>query len=114
MTTQEQHNVQLVRDYLDAIVRKDFKGLNLAPVFRHSSPFGVIEGPDAFIEACKLIVAQTQAIEIRRELVQGNTVCVHYEAVTASGRLAMTEWFILIDDLISEIRVFFDARIQPT
>ena len=108
----EEDNFRLVEAYLQSIVKKDFNNLNLAEEFKHSSPFGVIYNVPDFIEACKLIVSQTKAIEIQRHIAQGNTVCVHYEAVTLGGRMPMTEWFTIKDGKITDIKVYFDARIS--
>ena len=102
----------IVHRYLDAIVAKDFYALNLADDFFHQSPFGRVDGVPAFIEACKLVVAHTKAIDIKRELVQGDTVCVFYDAVTATGRMPMTEWYRIRNGQIADIEVFFDASVR--
>lgn len=109
---QKTENLELVRAYLEAIVRKDFESLPLAEYVRHSSPFGTIENKKDFVEACKLIVAQTKAIEIKREITDGDTVCMHYEAVASGKRMPMTEWFTIKNGLITDIKVYFDARIN--
>lgn len=108
----EKEPLEVVRTYLKMIEAKAFDQLKLGPNFVHRSPFGVIKDPNEFIEACKLVVAQTQSLDIKRELVEGNKVCVFYDAVSASGRLPMTEWFTVEEGKISAIEVHFDASVR--
>lgn len=105
-------HTELVRNYLDSIVRKDFTQLNLSENFRHSSPFGIQEGRENFIEACKLVVAGTQAIEIKKMIEEKDSVCVEYDVISPNGRMAISEWYSIRNGLITEIRAYFDASIN--
>lgn len=101
--------LEIVKLYLKGIVKNDFENLPLHDHLRHESPYGVIEGKRAFIEACKTMVADTSDILIKKELVQGDKICVAYDAVTPSRHFSITEWFTIEGDKISSIQAFFDS-----
>lgn len=102
-------NAQIVRSYLDALVRKDFDALPLAEDIVHVSPFGTVQGRKPFVEACKLVVSETREIVIQDLLEDGDSVSVRYEAVTPVRRMPITEWYSLKGGLITRIDAYFDG-----
>jgi ketosteroid isomerase-like protein len=102
-------NAQVVRDYLEALVRKDYSSLPLSEDITHVSPFGTITGRKPFIEACKLVVSETREIILQDLLEEGDSVSVRYEAVTPVRRMPITEWYTLRNGLIARIDAYFDG-----
>lgn len=101
----------IVRQYLDLIVKHAFDELPLHPQVRHESPYGVITGRLAFIKACSTIVGGLKEIDLRSLIAKGPKVVVEYDAIQESGtRFLLSEWFTVEDDQITEIKAFFDAN----
>lgn len=77
--------------------------------FKHTSPFGTIEGKKAYLD----LVEKNQDkflgyhFEIHDRLHGDNHACVRYTAVQGDFGLDVSEWYYFRDGLIAEIIAYY-------
>jgi len=108
---------RIVEAYLQAFYReyKDFDALEnlLAESFKFRGPMATFEGRAAFMAFIQEIGPQQNHIEIRGILAEGNQVAVFHDFHSRTpviGPLPFAEWYILEEDRIVSLELFFDAR----
>lgn len=100
---------QLVETWFHKWESGDFLELPVQEGFRHTSPFGTIEGKQAYIQ---LVEANQDKFlgyrfDIHDALYQGDKACVRYTAHQEDFRLDVSEWYQMKDGLISEIIAYY-------
>lgn len=100
----------LVDDWFDKWDKGDFLNLPISETFKHTSPFGTVDGKKAYLD----LVSENQdkflgyAFEIHDGLYEGNRACVRYTAKQgADFKLDVSEWYYLKNDLIEEIIAYY-------
>lgn len=103
--------IDIIRDYYAGYLRCDFDNLAISPDITHTSPLGIVQGKDQYMQSCTAFAAQTERIDIVRWAENGNTVCVETEIHSKSGGPAFPtcEWYTVENGLITDVRVYFDA-----
>jgi hypothetical protein len=96
---------KLVHKWFEKWNEGDFYNLPIAENFKHTSPFGTIDGKEAYL---KLVEENKDKFlgyhfEIHDEIYDNEKACVRYSAVQGDFRLDVSEWYYTKDNLISEI-----------
>ncbi len=100
----------LVRDWFEKWERGNYRDLPIATNFKHSSPFGTIEGKKAYFDLVKenedKFLGQT--FELHDTLFEDNRACVRYTARQGDDfELEVSEWYYIRDGLIEEIIAYY-------
>jgi hypothetical protein len=87
----------------------DYHDLPLADDFRHTSPFGTIEGREAYLA---LVEANKEKFlgyrfEIHDALYEAEQACVRYTAIQGDFKLDVSEWYYVAGEAISEIVSYY-------
>lgn len=100
----------LVKQWFGKWTNGDYLNLPLSEHFKHTSPFGTINGKQAYLD----IVRENedkflgQTFEIHDEIYHENLACVRYTAKQGTDfSLDVSEWFYITNGLISEIISYY-------
>lgn len=100
---------KLVNTWFDRWKEGDFHNLPVSETFRHTSPFGTIDGKKAYVA----LVEENKdkflgyRFEIHDELYDRDKGCVRYTAVQGDFRLDVSEWYYARNGLIEEIVAYY-------
>jgi len=99
----------LVKSWFEKWETGDFLDLPLADNFSHTSPFGTIEGKEAYLD---LVKANREKFlgyrfEIHDELYEEDRACVRYTAVQGDFKLDVSEWYYFGNGLIEKILAYY-------
>lgn len=105
MKVQDIQTKKIVHLWFSKWKEGDFHKLPISENFKHSSPFGTIDGKEAYI---KLVEANKEKFlgyqfELHDEIYEENKACVRYTGVQGDFRLDVSEWYYIKDNLIEEI-----------
>ncbi|MCB0580757.1 MAG: nuclear transport factor 2 family protein [Phaeodactylibacter sp.] len=95
----------LVKKWFGTWEKGDFLNLPVSENFRHTSPFGTINGKKAYLR----LVEENQdkflgyAFEIHDGIYGEDKACVRYTATQGGFTLDVSEWYYAKDGLIEEI-----------
>ena len=100
---------QLVKDWFSKWDEGDFMNLPVAERFKHTSPFGTIDGKEAYLD---LVQANKDKFlgyrfELHDEIYEKDRACVRYTATQGDFRLDVSEWYYPEDGLIGEIIAYY-------
>ncbi len=90
----------------------DFLNLPVTENFKHTSPYGTIDGKQNYInlvEANKTNFLGYHFI-LHDEIYDGQKACVRYTAVQGDFRLDVSEWYYAKDNLIEEIVAYYNIE----
>lgn len=110
MTTTER-TAELARGWIEAWIRMDLDWLRerLATDFVHTSPFGRLEGRDAYLETVEPMArASVMSLVILDVIADGDRAVVRFENRTPHGVVETCDWVRVEDDRLQEIRSFYD------
>ena len=100
----------LVKEWFQKWDDGDFLNLPVSEDFRHTSPFGTIEGKKAYTD----LVQQNKdkflgyTFEIHDEIYQENHACVRYTARQGDTfSLDVSEWYYMGEESIKEIIAYY-------
>lgn len=111
MTTSERA-AELATGWIQAWIRMDMDWLRerLAPDFVHTSPFGRLEGRDAYLETVEPMARKSvMELTIRDVIASGDRAAVWFENRTPNGPVPTCDWVHVEGDMIGEIRSFYDT-----
>lgn len=99
----------LVNDWFRKWESGDFRNLPVDENFRHTSPFGTIEGKDAYLN---LVEANQDKFlgykfDIHDRIFNGDSACVRYTAKQEDFVLDASEWYYAKNGLIEEIIAYY-------
>lgn len=104
-------NIQLlVRKWFEKWEVGEFLDLPISENFKHTSPYGVIEGKKEYLS---LVVANMdkfagQRFSLHDELYGENKACVRYTVVQDDLTFGVSEWYFAKNGLIEEIMVYYN------
>lgn len=82
----------------------------LAENFAHNSPFGRVEGREAYLAWVKPLAAENVAdLTIKRVMGAGREAAIHFVMQTPSGPVECCDWVVVGGGEITEIHSFYDA-----
>ena len=83
---------------------------SLAPDFVHISPFGRLEGRDAYLRTVVPMARKSvQELTIKHVIASGNQAAVWFENRTPEGVIPSCDWVRVEDGLIKEIQSVYDS-----
>lgn len=100
---------ELVKKWFKKWEEGDFYNLPVSESFKHTSPFGTIDGKDAYL---KLVEANKDKFlghrfVIQDEIYEENKACVRYTAIQEDFNLDVSEWYYIKDNLIELIVAYY-------
>lgn len=101
---------KLVGSWFDKWRQGDFHHLPISDNFRHTSPYGTINGKQDYIS---LVESNKDKFlgyrfEIHDEIYEGSRACVRYTAIQGDFTLEVSEWYFTSSDLIEEIIAYYN------
>lgn len=82
----------------------------LAENFKHTSPFGCVEGRQKYLDWVKPLAAKNVTeLKILRTLSSSNAAAIHFEMHTPKGLVHVCDWVVVKEGKITEIHSFYDA-----
>lgn len=99
----------LVKEWFDKWKAGDFYNLPIAEKFKHTSPFGTINGKEEYM---KLVEANKDKFlgyhfKIHDAIYNENKACVRYTAIQRDFNLDVSEWYFARKNLIEEIIAYY-------
>lgn len=100
---------ELVRKWFDKWEKGDFLHLPISEDFKHTSPFGTIDGKEKYISLIKENKDKFLGyrFEIHEEIFENDRACVRYTAIQKDFKLDVSEWYLIKDDLIESIVSYY-------
>ncbi|HSR68262.1 MAG TPA: nuclear transport factor 2 family protein [Acidobacteriota bacterium] len=99
----------LVREWFDKWREGDYLHLPVSDDFKHTSPFGTVDGKAAYLELVKTNQDKFTGyrFEIHDEIYDQGKACVRYTAVQGDFKLDVSEWYYPKGDAIGEIIAYY-------
>lgn len=111
MTTMER-SAELAVGWIEAWINFDMEWLRrrLAPDFVHVSPFGRLEGRESYLATVEPMARKSvMELKVKDVIASGDRAAVWFENRTPNGVVESCDWVRVEDDLIKEIRSFYDS-----
>lgn len=112
MTTER--SAELAVLWIEAWNKMDLEWLRrrLAPDFVHVSPFGKFVGRDSYLAAVEPMARKSVVeLTVKDVIASGNQAAVWFENRTSKGVVESCDWVRVENDLITEIRSFYDSAV---
>lgn len=99
----------LVTTWFDKWQTGDFLSLPITEDFKHTSPFGTIDGKQAYMQLVKDNKDKFLGynFEVHDAMYGENNACVRYTAVQGDFNLDVSEWYYIKEGLIEEIVAYY-------
>jgi hypothetical protein len=99
----------LVKTWFATWEEGDFQSIPVSDDFRHTSPFGTIEGKTAYFELVEKNRDKFLGYKfvIHDALYGDENACVRYTATQGEFKLDVSEWYYIRDNRISEIIAYY-------
>lgn len=99
----------LIKDWFQKWESGDFQDLPITESFKHTSPFGTIDGKEAYLE---LVLNNKEkflgyTFQIHDALYGNDHACVRYTGFQKNFSLDVSEWYYFKDGLIDEIIAYY-------
>ena len=110
--TETERCAALARGWIEAWIRMDMGWLreHLAPDFVHVSPFGTFEDRESYLAAVEPMARKSVVeLTIRDVISSGSQAAIRFENKTARGVVESCDWVRAENDVIKEIRSFYDS-----
>lgn len=103
---------KLVKDWFDKWEAGDFLNLPITQNFKHTSPYGTIEGKKQYIN---LVEANKDKFlghrfQLHDGIYQPDKACVRYTAIQGNFRLDVSEWYSFSEGQIEEIVAYYNIE----
>ena len=105
--------LDVVKALYEALGREDFAGARrlLGEPFSFVAWFDRLDDPDAYIEVVRKLRGFIVKADFHHVLVDGDHVCVIYDATTVRGDVSIAAaWFHVCDGRIVSVRIICDPR----
>ena len=100
----------LARVWIDYWNKGTPDDIPLAENFKHTSPFGCVQGRKKYLDWVKPLAAKNVTeLEILRTVSSLNEAAIHFEMQTPKGPIHVCDWVVVKDGEITEIHSFYDA-----
>ena len=105
---------EIVESYRAALAQGDFATARtlMQDTMTFQGPLDTFSTADQYLEAARKLASIIQRIDLKKEFVDGEDVCVLYDMVTntPAGTAFIAEWYQVKNGKIANIKVLFDAR----
>lgn len=111
-TPNKERSAELAVLWIEAWINMDMEWLRqrLAPDFVHISPFGRFEDRDSYLAAVEPMARKSVVeLTVKDVVSSGNQAVVRFENRTPKGVVESCDWIRVEDDLIKEVRSFYDS-----
>lgn len=103
---------ELVHKWFEKWETGDYLNIPVADSFIHTSPYGIIDGKEAYL---KLVEANKDKfldnkIEIHDEIYDVDRACVRYTITQGDFTMEVSEWLYKGEDLIEEIISYYNIE----
>ena len=103
---------QIAKKWFDKWEEGDFRNLPISEHFKHTSPYGIIDGKKAYIN---LVEANKDKFlghrfEIHDIIYDKNKACIRYTAIQEDFTLEVSEWHYMEANKIKEIVAFYNIE----
>lgn len=100
------------KKWFDVWTKGDFMQLPITEDFTHTSPYGTIEGREAYLQ---LVIANKDKFLGHQFVVHDamygeGKACVRYSALKENFRLEVSEWHYIKNDLIFKIEAYYNIE----
>jgi hypothetical protein len=100
---------QLVKKWFEVWESGNFHEIPVTEDFKHTSPFGTIEGKAAYL---KIVESNRDKFlgyrfDIHDEIFDADKACIRYTAIQGTFTLDVSEWHFLGDKGIKEIVAYY-------
>ena len=105
---------ELARGWIEAWIRMDLDWLrmNLALDFRHTSPFGRLEGRDTYLDTVAAVArAHEHELVITDVVAEGDRAAVCFENRTPQGTVPTCDWVTVARDRIVAVHSYCDSTL---
>ncbi len=106
-------NIQkLVQTWFEKWETGDYLNIPVSDDFRHTSPYGTIDGKEAYINVIEANKDKflNNHIEIKDELYHKDRACVRYTVSQGDFSMEVSEWLYKEDGLIREIISYYNIE----
>jgi hypothetical protein len=110
--TMKEGSAELAVLWIEAWIKMDMEWLRqrLAPDFVHISPFGRFEDRDSYLAAVEPMARKSVVeLTVKDVIASENQAAVRFENRTPKGVVESCDWVRVENDLIKEIRSFYDS-----
>ncbi len=100
---------KIVNDWFDKWSNGDYLNLPISESFKHTSPFGTIEGKKTYLD----LVEKNKdkflgySFKIHDAIYENEKACVRYTGRQGDFLLDVSEWYYVKDKLIEEIIAYY-------
>jgi len=102
---------RLARHWIETWQRGEPEKLALAPEFKHTSPFGVLEGRERYLEVVvPLSKRNVQSLEIRDVFGQGDRAVIIFDVRSGDAVVRSCDLVRVRGEQIVEVESFYDPR----
>ena len=103
---------ELVKKWFKVWQEGDYKNIPEENTFRHTSPYGTIEGKAPYL---KLVESNKDKflgnqIVLRDEIYNERKACVRYTITNKDFTIEVSEWFFMGENLIQEIVAYYNIE----
>ena len=100
---------QIVKEWFDKWEKGDFHNLPITDAFKHTSPFGTIEGKESYLDLVSTNKDKflNHTFDIHDIIIEDKKACVRYTANQKDFSLDVTEWHYLENNLITKIIAYY-------
>ena len=101
---------QLARQWINCWNEGTPDLIPLAEDFKHTSPFGCVEGRETYLEWVKPLAAKNVTeLKVLRTIPGENQAAIHFEMKTPAGTIHVCDWVDTRNGEITQIHSFYDA-----
>ena len=103
---------ELVHSWFELWKTGEFESLPLAENFTHTSPYGKVEGKEAYLDLARANKESFTGnrFEIHEILFDKHRACVRYTMISPTGTLEVSEWIYEENGLIAEIIAYYNLE----
>lgn len=110
--TASERSAELAVGWIESWIKMDMDWLrqHLAPDFVHVSPFGKFEDRESYLAAVEPMARKSVVeLTIKDVIASGDQAVIRFENRTPKGVVETCDWLRVENDLIKEIRSFYDS-----
>lgn len=103
---------ELVESWFDNWETGDFMNLPISEDFRHTSPYGVIEGKESYLDLVRANLDKFLGHQfvLHDQLYESDRACIRYTAIKDDFQLEVSEWHYQRDNKIQEIVAYYNIE----
>lgn len=103
---------ELVKSWFEKWEEGDFLNLPVTEDFKHTSPYGTIDGKEEYLNLVKANKEKFlgHRFELDDEIYGEDSACVRYTTTQDNFTMEVSEWYYLSNGLIKEIIAYYNIE----